>query len=220
MLGGLAAEVISGGSNSRDPIGRLRATGMIVRMSDTSDDLSLLCAVAEGDERSLRLLFERHAPWLAVRLRHRCNDDEVIADVLSDTFVAAWRGARRFRGDGEVAAWLWGIAAKRLVSRLRGRPVPEPWPTQDLDRVVDPLASAEEQVLLGVEHGDLGRVLSTLSPELRAVVQATILDGLSTREAARLLGIPQGTLKGRLRKAKAEMREALVADLGAEGRLV
>ena len=75
-------------------------------------------------------------------------------------------------------------------------------------------------MLLGVEHGDLGRALSSLSPELRAVVQATILDGLSTREAARLLGIPQGTLKGRLRKAKAEMRGTLVSGPGAEGRLV
>lgn len=201
----------------RDPICGPPATGLIVSLHDSRDDLSLLRAVAEGDEGSLRVLFQRHAPWLAARLRRRCNDDEVIADVLSDTFVAAWRGARRFRGDGEVAAWLWGIAAKRLVSRLRGRPVPEPWPAQELDAWVEPLASAEEQVLLGVEHGDLGPALSALSPELRAVVQATILDGLSTREAARLLGIPQGTLKGRLRKAKAEMREALVASIGAEG---
>jgi RNA polymerase sigma factor (sigma-70 family) len=190
-----------------------------VETLNAGDDLNLLRSVAGGDERALRLLFQRHAPWLSARLRHRCNDDEVIADVLSDTFVAAWRGARRFRGDGDVAAWLWGIAAKRLVSRLRGRPAPEPWSAEALDTRAEPLASAEEQVLLGVEHGDLGRALSTLSPELRAVVQATILDGLSTREAARLLGIPQGTLKGRLRKAKAEMRETLVADLAAGGRL-
>jgi RNA polymerase sigma factor (sigma-70 family) len=192
---------------------------LIVRMEDTRDDLCLLHAIAGGDERALRLLFERHAPWLAARLRHRCNDDEVVEDVLSDTFVAVWHGAGGFRGEGDVAAWVWGIAAKRLVSRLRGRPVPEPWTAQDLDSRSEPLASAEEQVLLGVEHGDLGRALSTLSPELLAVVQATILDGLSTREAARLLGIPQGTLKGRLRKAKAELRESLVSDLGTDWRL-
>ena len=189
-------------------------------MSQAPDDLSLLHAVASGDERSLRLLYERHAPWLAIRLRHRCNDAEVVEDVLSDTFVAVWKGASKFRGEGDVAAWVWGIAAKRLVSRLRGRPAPEPWAAQALDARAAPLASAEDQVLLGVEHGDLGRALSGLSPELRAVVQATILDGLSTREAARLLGIPQGTVKGRLRRAKAEMRTALVSDLGAEGRLV
>ena len=190
-----------------------------MRTLDTTDDLALLRSVAAGDEQALRELFDRHAPWLSLRLQRRCNDDEVVADVLSDTFVAAWRGAHRFRGEGDVAAWLWGIAAKRLVSRLRGRPAPEPWPHEDLDVRMQPLASAEEQVLLGVEHGDLGRALGSLSPELRAVVQATILDGLSTRQAARLLGIPQGTLKGRLRKAKAQMREALVTDIATQGRL-
>lgn len=177
---------------------------------DTREDHVLLAAVAGGDERALRLLYERHAPWLALRLRRRCNDDEVVADVLSETFVAAWKGARRYRGESEVAGWLWGIAAKRLVSRLRGSPVPEPWSAEALGREFQPLASAEDQVLLRVEHGDLGQALTALSPELRAVVQATILDGLSTREAAKLLGIPQGTLKGRLRKAKAELRTALM----------
>lgn len=174
-----------------------------------SDDLTLLRLVADSDEAALRELFRRHAPWLTARLRRRCNDDEVVADVVSDTFVAAWRGAGRYRGDGEVAAWLWGIAAKRLVSRLRGRPVPEPWSAEALDTR---LGSAEDLVLLGVEHGGLATALRDLSPELRAVVQATILDGLTTREAARLLGIPQGTLKGRLRKAKRELREALVVE--------
>lgn len=186
---------------------------------DTRDDLALLHAIAGGDERALRALFERNAPWLAARLRYRCNDGEVVEDVLADTFVAVWRGAGRFRGEGDVAAWVWGIAARRLVSRLRRRPAPVPWAPEHLDARAEPLASAEEQVLLGIEHGDLGRALTALSPELRAVVQATILDGLSTREAARLLGIPQGTLKGRLRKAKAELRAALASDLGIEGRL-
>ncbi len=50
---------------------------------DDRDDGSLLEAIARGDVRSLRLLFDRHAPWLAVRLRRRCNDEEVVADVLS-----------------------------------------------------------------------------------------------------------------------------------------
>jgi RNA polymerase sigma-70 factor (ECF subfamily) len=48
--------------------------------------------------------------------------------------------------------------------------------------------------------------LNQLSPELRRVVQATLVDGLSTREAARMLGIPQGTVKGRLRAAKSALR--------------
>ena len=68
---------------------------------------------------------------------------------MQDTFLAVWRGAGRYRGQGEVAAWIWGIAIRRLIDRLRkhrsasrlvGRPDPEP--------------SAEEQVRLGIEQGD------------------------------------------------------------------
>jgi RNA polymerase sigma-70 factor (ECF subfamily) len=64
-------------------------------------------------------------------------------------------------------------------------------------------------VLLGVEHGDLAAAMDGLSPELRAVLRATVLDGLTTREAAVLLGIPQGTVKSRMRRARRELREAL-----------
>jgi RNA polymerase sigma factor (sigma-70 family) len=172
-----------------DPIGRRRATGINV---SADQDLGLLRAVAGGDERALRTLFERHAPWLAARLRRRCNDDEVVVDVLSDTFVAVWRGAHRFRGEGDVAAWLWGIAAKRLVSRLRGRPAPERWPADALDARFEPLVSAEEQVLLGVEHGDLGRALTELSPELRAVVQATSSTASPRATRRGCSGFPRG----------------------------
>jgi RNA polymerase sigma-70 factor (ECF subfamily) len=64
-------------------------------------------------------------------------------------------------------------------------------------------------VLLGVEYGDLGAALGGLSPQMRAVVQATVLDGLTTREAARLLGIPANTVKTRLHRAKAQLRHDL-----------
>lgn len=167
----------------------------------------LLRAVGRGDEDAFEVLVRAHTPWLEARLRRRCGDAEVVADVLQDTFVAVWRGARRWRGDGEVAAWIWGIAVRRLVSRLRGHPAPVP---HDVDGAVDDLiVSAEEQVLLDVEHGDVGAALGRLSPELHRVMQATVLDGLTTREAAVLLGLPQGTVKGRVRKAKAQLRDDL-----------
>ncbi len=65
-------------------------------------------------------------------------------------------------------------------------------------------------MLLQVEHSDVGQALQKLSPELLAVVQATVIDGLSTREAAALLGIPSGTVKSRMSRARLELREALL----------
>lgn len=171
---------------------------------DATDE-ELLAAVAGGDRQALRLLYLRHAPWLVPRLARRCADPGLVEEVVQDTFVAVWKGARRYRGQGDVAAWIWGIGIRRLIDGLRRHPAPIPM-SAERERV---LVSAEEEVLLGVEHGDLGLALNRLSPELRAVVQATVLDGLTTREAAHLLGIPQGTVKTRMMRAKHELREAL-----------
>jgi RNA polymerase sigma-70 factor (ECF subfamily) len=169
------------------------------------DDAALIKLTARGDQSALATLYERHAPWLQVRLRRRCGDDDVIAETLQETFVAAWRGAGRWRGDGDVAAWLWGIAVRRLVDLIAKRPSYRP-----LGSVPDPVvASAEDELLLGVEYADLSTALDRLSPELHAVVQATVLDGLTTREAGRLLHIPQGTVKTRMARARVLLREAL-----------
>jgi RNA polymerase sigma-70 factor, ECF subfamily len=172
---------------------------------DERTDAELLAATGEGDRTALAALYARHAPWLLVRLSRRCPDRSVVDEVVQDTFVEVWRGAGRWAGRGEVAAWIWGIGVRRLLDRLRRRRR-APFALGGREELA---ISAEEQVLLGVQFGDVGGALDRLSPELRAVVQATVLDGLSTREAARLLGIPAGTVKTRMMRARAVLREEL-----------
>ena len=161
-------------------------------------------AIGERDRGALTALYERHAPWLTARLTHRCGDADVVDQALQDTFVAVWRKPGSYRGTGEVAAWLWGIAVRRLLDQLRRRPGLVYSPA--VDQLV---VSAEDEVLAGINHGELAGALDRLSPELVAVVQATVLDGLTTREAARLLHIPAGTVKSRMSRARTELREAL-----------
>ena len=168
-------------------------------------DEELIASVAAGDRESLRLLHERHHAWLTARLRRRCANDDIVADAVQDTFVAVWRNAQRYSAAGDVGAWIWGIAIHRLIGRLRKRS----WPLATIAPRDATVASAEEHVLRGVEHGDLAGALNRLSPELRAVVEATVLDGLTTREAAVLLRIPAGTVKTRMMRAKIQLRGEL-----------
>ena len=170
-------------------------------------DVQLLAAAHDGDRGALHELFRRHEPWITARLRHRCYDPSVVDEVVQDTFLTVWRSADRYNGTGDVAAWMWGIAMRTLLHHLRPR-------KSVLQRLIhlrdehDP--SAEEAVLARIEHSDVGAALARLSPELRAVVQATVLDGLTTREAATLLGIPAGTVKSRMSRARQELKEALL----------
>ncbi|MEU1012969.1 RNA polymerase sigma factor [Streptomyces sp. NPDC005890] len=177
-------------------------------------DAALLRAVAQGDAGAMAALYDRHAGWLHARLTRRCADPELVREVLQDTFVTVWRSAAGHRGQ-EAGGWLWTIAARRLVDARRVQervvgvagPLPEPGAAGRYEPAAAP--SAEDRVLAGLEYGDVGTALDRISPELREVLRATVVDGLSTREAARLLGIPEGTVKSRARRARAELREAL-----------
>jgi RNA polymerase sigma-70 factor (ECF subfamily) len=179
-------------------------------MDADPDDVALLRNVAAADELSLMLLYDRHAGWLLARMSRRCASSEVVDQALQDTFLALWRGAARYRADGSVPAFLWGIAARRLVDVIRRDSSLARRGQWSQIRIDDALVrSAEDEVLLGIEHGQLAGALAELPPDLRVAIEATVLDGLTTTEAAKLLGIPTGTVKSRCRRARAQLREAL-----------
>ena len=175
-------------------------------MGVDTTDIELLAAIADRDRAALRELYERHAGWLVVRLSRRCGDADIVNEAIQDTFVAVWRKPSAYRGSGDVAAWLWGIAFRRMLDRVRRR---SRWET--VAEFIKPgvVASAEDEVLIGIEHSDAGTALDRLSPELKAVVQAMVLDGLTARETASLLGIPAGTVKTRMMRARRLLREDL-----------
>jgi len=180
-----------------------------VSADEVASDAELLAAVAAGDPEAFGALYDQHAPWLLVRLRQRTGDSDLADQVAQETFLVVWRDARRFQGRGEVGAWIWGIAIRRLLDAQRGDAARGRLAGRLGRRRVADASSAEEQALATLEHRDVIRALNRLAPELQAVLQATVLDGLSTRETAALLGIPAGTVKTRARRARARLRQEL-----------
>jgi RNA polymerase sigma-70 factor, ECF subfamily len=176
--------------------------------AEERDDAALLRAVARGDEGALAALYDRHAGWLTVRMTRRCATPDLVDHAVQDTFLAVWREAGSYRGRGDVAAFIWGIGIRRLIDAIRRETSVRrrlPWRAAQPEVVL----SAEDQVLVGVEHGRLGQALAELSPELRAAIEATVLDGLTCAEAAVLLGVAEGTIKSRCHRARLALRAAL-----------
>ncbi|WP_434099686.1 RNA polymerase sigma factor [Streptomyces minutiscleroticus] len=166
--------------------------------------------MARGDRAAFEELYRRTSPWMAVRLRRRCSDEQIVAEVMQETYLAVWRAAGAFAGSavgGTAVGWLWTIAARRLVDAFRRRAHHAEPPAAAAARTVVP--AAEEEVLAAGVGGDAGDALRRLAPELGEVLQATVLDGLSVRETAVLLGLPEGTVKTRARRARIAMRKAL-----------
>jgi len=177
---------------------------------ETADEAELLRMIATGDRAAFEQLYRRTSPWLAVRLRRRCADEQLVAEVLQETYLAVWRAAGGFAGaavDGSALGWLWTIAARRLVDAFRGRARHAQPPPEAAGPAAAP--AAEDEALAGEVDHEMGDALGALAPELRQVLQAMVLDGLSVRETAALLGLPPGTVKTRARRARIMMREAL-----------
>ncbi|MFE6128737.1 RNA polymerase sigma factor [Streptomyces sp. NPDC056437] len=163
------------------------------KVSGELDEERLVRLVAKGDRAAFEELYRRTAPWMAVRLRRRCADEQIVAEVMQETYLAVWRAADAFAGTvagGTAVGWLWTIAARRLIDAFRRR-------------------AHHAEALAATVGGDVGDALRRLAPELRQVLQAMVLDGLSVRETAVLLGLPEGTVKTRARRARIAMREAL-----------
>ena len=168
------------------------------------DDVELVRRIGTGDRQALAALYDRHVGWLTVRLERRCGRVELVDTAIQDTFLAVWKQAAKYQPTGEVGAWIWTIGVRRLIDQMRKLPPPEP--------VAEPALLADviaHEVPLALGHTDLGEAFSALDPDLQAVLAATALDGLTNAEAATLLGVPTGTVKSRLSRARQILQEQL-----------
>ena len=174
----------------------------------TATDDQLVRAVAAGDRTALELLYRRHAPWLAGRLAARTTSRELAEEALQDTFLAAWRGARAYHGSGEVPAWLWGIARRRLATLARRQPHGS-LSLEVAGERVDPATGPEEAVLGRDASTRIRLAVDHLPAEQRAAITAVVYQGQSIQQAALAAKVAEGTIKSRLHRARLHIREEL-----------
>jgi RNA polymerase sigma-70 factor, ECF subfamily len=171
-------------------------------------DDELVRAVANGDRTALELLYRRHASWLAGRLAARTSSRDLAEEALQDTFLAAWRGARGYHGTGEVPAWLWGIARRRLASLARR----QPHRSLSLDAAgerIDTAAGPEEATLGRDASARIRLAVAHLPDEQRAAITAVVYQGQTITQAAQATGVAEGTIKSRLHRARLQIRKEL-----------
>jgi RNA polymerase sigma-70 factor (ECF subfamily) len=172
-------------------------------MSD--DDVALVIAVRGGSELAFNRLVDRHQQAVRMFLWRLLGNEADADDMAQETFLAAWRHARSFRGDASVRAWLCGIAwrkakgAQRSWARQRSRDAEHHVRVSSEDRGA---ATMEDRLAVR-------RALQTLSLEQRAAVTLCLVCGFSHAEAAAVLGMPLGTVKSHVLRG----RERLVKEI-------
>lgn len=179
--------------------------------STSRTDTELLAAHVAGDPHAFEELFRRYHPRLHRVARGNCSNPEDAADAIQDAMLAVHRGAAAFRQQSAVGSWLHRILINACVDRLRHN---KSRATIALDEEAHPVADRTTQIDTAVM---VHRAVAQLPPDQRAVVVAVDLHGYSVGDAARLLGIPEGTVKSR--RARARMRlAAMLTRPGEESR--
>ena len=171
-------------------------------------DAELILAVVERDDRrAYATLVERHQGQVRSVLRRLTKGDAALADDLSqETFVLAWKSLRRFRFESRFSTWLYRIAFNAWQSEARRKREV----LIDDDSILDSPATACEMPDI-VARVDLERAMAALSDGERAAIAACYYADLSHEEAAAALGMPLGTVKTHVLRAKAKLRARLAA---------
>jgi len=174
----------------------------------TPDD-ELLLRYVRGETRAFDDLVERyHRRVYAVALRMTGNPEDA-RDVCQDVFISAMRALRRFRGDAKLSTWFHRVAINASTDHLRKQrrhigpgldDVPE-----RADDEPGPPERAEDASRAVAVHEALGDI----SDEHRAVLVLHDLQGLDYGEVADVLGVPVGTVKSRIHRARSELARRL-----------
>jgi len=182
-------------------------------------DEALLARIRERDSTALRSLYQRYHRRVFHFVMRRLRDAELAEEVVADVFFEVWRSVDHFAGASRPSTWIFGIAhfkatsAHRDRSRLK-RAAVVPTNVESLHRVADG-ADATARLIARDELRFVQRALAALSDDHREVLEMAVLDGLPYDEIAGRLGVPEGTIKTRVARARAKLRRGVEA-LGME----
>lgn len=169
---------------------------------DREADAVLSRRAAAGDAGAFRLLVETHERKLRAFLAHVAGA-ELSDELAQESFIKAWQSLRTFRGDSPFSSWLCSIGWRCFIDHKRRE--------RSEGRKREAAASMSDEAVsspLG-ERLDLARALARLEPVERAAIVLCEGHGWSHTEAAEILRLPLGTLKGTVRRAKDKCREYL-----------
>jgi len=170
-----------------------------------------MALVRTGDSAAFEVVYERHGGVAFSLARRMCGRGQAAEDVVQEAFLSAWRRAEAYDpGRGSLRTWLLGIVHHRAVDALRRS-------GQDIRRRVDsPVEDFEIESDVRVDAEVIQRdratmvrgALDELPEEQMKVIELAYFGGFTHTEIADMLGLPVGTVKGRMRLGLSKLRDS------------
>jgi RNA polymerase sigma-70 factor (ECF subfamily) len=178
-------------------------------------DEEVMHLVQDGDPRAFELLFDRHG-GAAFSLAYRMLGDRVGAeDVSQEAFLSIWRSRLRYQADrGSVRTWVLGIVHHRAIDALRRNLVHARRRTsaEGIEERFEATERTDVEVARREEARGVRAALATLPAEQSRVIELAYFGGFSHSKIADMLGMPIGTVKGRMRLGLDKLRHELAEE--------
>jgi RNA polymerase sigma-70 factor (ECF subfamily) len=180
-------------------------------------DEELMPLIGERDPEAFEVFYDRHG-GVAYSLAYRIVGEKAAAeDVTQEAFISIWKSGARFdRARGSVRSWMLSIVRNRAIDALRSRAGKAPKLSFDDDAILEQRPSeelTEDEAMRRETATELRGALGELPGEQSKVIELAYFGGFSQSEISRMLGVPLGTVKGRMRlgleKIRGELAEGL-----------
>jgi RNA polymerase sigma-70 factor (ECF subfamily) len=180
-------------------------------------DEELMPLIGEKDPEAFEVFYDRHG-GVAYSLAYRIVGEQAAAeDVTQEAFISIWKSGARFdRARGSVRSWMLSIVRNRAIDALRSRAGKAPKLSFDDDAILEQRPAEEltdDEAMRRETATELRGALGELPGEQSKVIELAYFGGFSQSEISRMLGVPLGTVKGRMRlgleKIRGELAEGL-----------
>ena len=204
------------------PLDRDSASSPILSLSDED----LMARVAEDDERAFGELVQRFQGRVVNLVSRVLNDRECSDDLAQEVFVRVYVHRRNYRRGSKFSTWLFTIAANLAKNEIRRRVRRRNW--FSLDALQELLGDSAAQLADSTEGQEqrlqreqlqeaIGRAIATVPEKYRLALVLRDIEGLAYEEIGQVLGIPGGTVRSRINRARAMLKRKLQPLLRKEG---
>ncbi len=192
---------------------------MEVRQPHIGDERTLAVHLHTQYAGELQDVVSRHLPMLYRRAYRYVGDPQDAEDAVQDALLSAYRHLDQFKGTAKMTTWLTTIVTNSALTQLRRRPrhshvsleerIGEDQDFCVSDGLADVGPSPEGECIELERHENLIQYVMELTPALRKAIEMCVLEGLTSREVAQRLGVPHGTVKARVSRARTILKQRM-----------
>jgi len=186
----------------------------IVSLSDED----LMARVAEDDDRAFTELVGRFQGRVTNLISRVLNDRGASDDLAQEVFVRVFVHRRNYRRGSKFSTWVFTIAANLAKNEIRRRVRRRNWFSLDaltemlndsIPELADPAESRESGLEREQLQGEVGRAIATVPEKYRLALVLRDIEGLAYEEIAEVLGVPGGTVRSRINRARSMLKRKL-----------